>query len=181
MILIGLGANTSSTWGAPDVTLCLISEIFEQNQLAVKAFSPLFATEPLGPSQPAFTNAAALVETPLPAFTLLQKLKHIEAKSGRRLRERKYGKRWNARPLDLDLLSYHNIVINWKHFNGMTAPQHGRLLILPHPELHKRPFVLKPLSEIAPAWRHPVFKRSAAEMLAAIKHQHQGAILEQLP
>ncbi len=180
MILIGLGANIGGTWGAPEATLGRVHELFEQNRVVTKAFSPLFVSEPLGPSQPAYTNATALVETALPAFTLLLKLKHIEAKAGRRVRERKFGKRWGARPLDLDLLTYHDIVINWDRHNGKAIPRQGHQLILPHPELHKRPFVLEPLSQIAPSWRHPIFRLTAREMLRALKHQHHGRILGEL-
>jgi 2-amino-4-hydroxy-6-hydroxymethyldihydropteridine diphosphokinase len=181
MILIGLGANVSGTWGAPEATLRRVQEIFEQNQVTVRAFSPIFLTEPLGPSQPVYANAAALVETAMPACTLLLKLKHIEAESGRNVHQRKYGKRWNARPLDLDLLTYHDIVIHWSRGEGKISSRSVRRLILPHPELHNRAFVLKPVSEIAPAWRHPVFKQTAKEMLKAVKYRRQGRILDELP
>jgi 2-amino-4-hydroxy-6-hydroxymethyldihydropteridine diphosphokinase len=61
-----------------------------------------------------------------------------------------------ARPLDLDLLDYNGIV------------RSGAGLLLPHPRLHERAFVLKPLVDVAPEWRHPVLVRAAAELLAAL-------------
>lgn len=180
MILIALGANAAGNWGDPAAAIARTPEVLEQSFVAVKAFSPLYLTEPLGPSRTAFFNAATLVETAMPALSLLAKLHFIEAKAGRTPNSRKCGKRWGDRALDLDLLSYHNIVINWECHNGGAIPRRGARLILPHPELHKRPFVLVPLMKIAPAWRHPVFKLTPRQMLNRIKHGRDGRILDQL-
>ncbi len=97
--------------------------------------SSLYISPPLGPiEQPDYVNAVALVETGLAVATLLQRLHGIEEFHGRR----RNGTRWGPRPLDLDILLYGDC--------RMDTPR----LILPHPGLHKRSFVLYPMSEVAP-------------------------------
>jgi 2-amino-4-hydroxy-6-hydroxymethyldihydropteridine diphosphokinase len=88
----------------------------------------------------------------LPPAALLTRLHAIEARFGR-----VRGERNAARSLDLDLLAYGEITSN------AAGP-----LILPHPRMHQRAFVLAPLCDIAPAWRHPGLHRSAAQLLAAL-------------
>jgi 2-amino-4-hydroxy-6-hydroxymethyldihydropteridine diphosphokinase len=103
------------------------------------------------PADPAFINAIAEIETSLPPEALLAGLHAIEAGFGRRRSVR------NApRSLDLDLIAYHNEIRG-----GEDAD-----LILPHPRLSGRAFVLAPLLEVAPDWRHPVSGETAAEMAA---------------
>ncbi len=104
------------------------------------------------PADPPFVNAAAEIETDMSPEALLAALHAIEAGFGRRRSER------NApRTLDLDLLAYHDIV---------TA-EDGEGPALPHPRLRDRAFVLAPLAEIAPSWRHPATGETAAALLAA--------------
>ena len=106
----------------------------------VVAVSPLIETEPQGPSQPPYLNAAAGLRTRLSPRRLLEAMLAIEAAHGRdRGRER----RWGPRRLDLDLLMFDDLVID----------QPG--LIVPHPRLHLRSFVLEPLARIAPQAIHP--------------------------
>ena len=96
--------------------------------------SSLYRSAPVGfADQPDFVNAVAQIETSLPASRLLTELKEIEARHGRRRSFK------NApRPLDLDILLYGEVTLNLAH------------LTLPHPRMHERAFVLKPLYEIAP-------------------------------
>ncbi len=98
--------------------------------------------------QPWFVNGVAAVETELSAADLLALLHRIEADFGRERRVRD-----EARVLDLDLLAYGDRV---------SAP--GETPVLPHPRMAERAFVLLPLAEMAPGWRHPVSRLSAAEM-----------------
>lgn len=115
--------------------------------------SPLHETDPVGglPGQPPFLNAAARVETTLSPQRLLQLLLSIESELGRERRER-----WGPRTIDLDLLLYGDEVID--------TPE----LILPHPRLHERRFVLEPLAEIAPDVTHPVMHRSIKNLLGEL-------------
>lgn len=111
--------------------------------------SPLYRTEPLGiREQDWFVNAVAEIRTALPPRELLSALLHIENRMGR-VRAR----RWGPRVIDLDLLLYGQSVIEEP---GLTVP---------HPELHKRRFVLVPLNEIAPYAVHPVFGISVKSLL----------------
>jgi 2-amino-4-hydroxy-6-hydroxymethyldihydropteridine diphosphokinase len=87
---------------------------------------------------------------------MLRLLKRIERRAGRRL-----GRRWGPRPLDIDILDYRGTRIGWPP----RRREPGRL-ILPHPEMHRRVFVLVPLLEIAPHWRHPILGLGARALLS---------------
>jgi 2-amino-4-hydroxy-6-hydroxymethyldihydropteridine diphosphokinase len=148
---IGLGANLSSTVGAPAETIAAaIERLAEWGR--VTARSALYRTAPVGyVDQPAFVNAAVLLETELAPLALLDALLGIERSFGR---DRAAGPPKGPRTLDLDLLLYGDLVLD--------APA----LTLPHPAMHERRFVLAPLAEIAPEWRLPVLGRTMAELLA---------------
>ncbi len=111
--------------------------------------SRLYRTPPLGPDgQPDYLNAVVCIETLLPAEALLKVLQGIEIKYGRTR-----GERWGPRTLDLDLITFGGEIND--------TPE----LTLPHPEMHKRLFVLQPLCDIAPEWVHPILRQSAEELL----------------
>ena len=129
----------------------------------VLARSALFRTAPVGgpPGQPDYLNTAVLLKTheehPDPR-TLLKELLELERRLGRERRER-----WGPRTIDIALLD-----LGGRMF---VAPAKGEdqtalpALQLPHPRLAERAFVLAPLHELAPAWRHPTLRKSAAELL----------------
>jgi 2-amino-4-hydroxy-6-hydroxymethyldihydropteridine diphosphokinase len=118
------------------------------------ACSSLYETEPVGPpGQGPYLNAVALLETRLPPRALLARLLELEAAAGRT----RSGARNEARTLDLDLLLY----------GERCVDEPG--LVVPHPRLHERPFVLEPLRELAPDARHPRLGRSARELAAALE------------
>jgi 2-amino-4-hydroxy-6-hydroxymethyldihydropteridine diphosphokinase len=113
--------------------------------------SSVYETAPWGkPGQANFFNQALELETPLDASILMKVLLAIEEKMGRRRLE-KYG----SRIIDIDIL----------FFNDAIIQEPG--LIIPHPEIPNRRFVLAPMNEIAPSWRHPVLGRTVRELLAA--------------
>ena len=135
--LIALGANL----GDRAKTLALAIERLEATEgIAVLARSPWLETAPVGGpgEQPAFLNGAALLETTLDAERLARRLHEIETELGRRRTVR-----WDARALDLDLLLYDDLAID--------SPQ----LVVPHPRMAVRRFVLEPAAEIAGDWVHP--------------------------
>jgi 2-amino-4-hydroxy-6-hydroxymethyldihydropteridine diphosphokinase len=102
------------------------------------------------PADPPFVNAVAAIETPLQAIALLTLLHEVETAFGRKRSAK------NApRTLDLDLLDYRGEI-------------HAGALVLPHPALARRAFVLEPLRDVAPQWRHPVSGMTAAALLAAL-------------
>jgi 2-amino-4-hydroxy-6-hydroxymethyldihydropteridine diphosphokinase len=125
--------------------------------IRVVRISRTYSTAPLGPGrQDRYLNSVALVAARLPPAVLLRLLKRIERRAGRRL-----GRKWGPRPLDIDILDYRGTRIGWPP----RRRQSGRL-ILPHPEMHRRVFVLVPLLEIAPHWRHPVLGVGARALLS---------------
>ncbi len=155
--LLALGANISGSWGAPRVTLArAVDELSHAGVRALRC-SRHFSTRAVGPGlQHRHLNSVVLVETNLSAVSLLRLLKRIERRAGRRS-----GRRWGPRALDIDILDYGGRRVGW--------PPRGRepgRLILPHPEMHARAFVLVPLLDVAPRWRHPVLGVTARTLLA---------------
>lgn len=124
----------------------------------VEARSRVHRTLALGPAGRGFANAVALLTTELPPAPLLQRLKELERRFGRR-----GGRRWGARVLDLD-------VILWSE--GAWAD--GGLTI-PHPEFRKRRFVLAPLAEVASRARDPLTGRSVRQLLHAVDRRRPRA------
>ena len=122
------------------------------------AASRVHITRPIGPSQHCYANAVVLIESKLKPPAVLAKLKKLERKAGRRP-----GKRWGARPLDLD-------IIMWS--GGIWASPG---LTIPHPEFRKRRFVLAPLCEITPNWRDPVTQLTARQLLARLDRKRPRA------
>ncbi len=127
-----------------------------------KETSSVYETEPVGgPRQGKYLNAVWEIETSLAPGKLLEALLEIEKKLGRMRGER------NApREIDLDILSYGEEIVDRP---GLT---------IPHPRLHERRFVLEPLAELDPDWRHPVFKKTVREML---NHLNIGAGFKPAP
>lgn len=152
MILIGLGANLpSARHGEPKATLAAALAALEAEGVATLARSRWYRTAPMPPSdQPWFVNAVAAVATRRRPAELLALLHEIEARFGRRRDQQ----RNEARPIDLDLLAYDDAVV-----------EEGGL-VLPHPRLHERAFVLLPLAEVAPSWRHPRLARTVEALIA---------------
>jgi 2-amino-4-hydroxy-6-hydroxymethyldihydropteridine diphosphokinase len=148
MIVIALGSNLSGPWGNPEETFRKALAALDRDGVRLARASRLIVTKPFGkPNQPDFVNGAAIVETHMPPMALMRRLHAIERMAGRKRRQR-----WGPRTLDLDLIGYHGLVLKG-------------LLVLPHPGIAKRAFVLKPIAEIAPRWRHPVSHETAATML----------------
>ncbi len=154
MIYVGLGANLPSPeHGTPEATLSAALEQFAAAGVTVVARAPWYRSAPVPRSgQPWFVNGVAAVETALAPGALLSALHGIEAAFGRVRRER-----WAARIIDLDLIAYHDQVL--------TAPGGPEI---PHPRMHERAFVLLPLADLAPDWRHPTLHRDVQDLVAAL-------------
>lgn len=127
-VVIGLGANLGDRI---DTMRAAISEL--RNVAAVEKISRVFATAPIGPPQPDYLNAAALVIWERPLRELLDHLLQIEATLGRVRRDR-----WQARTIDLDIL--------WSD----DLPIFSDDLTVPHPRLHERAFAILPLLDVVP-------------------------------
>lgn len=155
MILIGLGGNLESPFtGPPAETLEAALDELSTRGVEVMARSRWWISPPDPPSdQPWFTNGVASISTDLEPEELLAVLLAVEVFLGRTRRAR------NApRTVDLDLLAYRNL----KRDSAKGAP------VLPHPRMHLRSFVLLPMAEVAPGWRHPVLGRTVEELAASL-------------
>jgi len=175
-VLVGLGANCPGTWGTPAETIAQALGEIERLNIAVLAISPLYVTAAVGNArQPPYVNAVALLGTHLSPQALLRVLKEIERRSGRR-----GGRPWGPRSLDIDIVDYAGLIRHWHEGHpDFTAPG-ARPLTLPHPLAHQRPFVLRPLLDILPDWRHPALKLSARELWHRVTRDEQGRVLKRL-
>lgn len=152
MILIALGANLPSTAGGPLQTLEAVLKRLEARGVRVVARSRWYKTAPVPVSdQPSFVNGVARIETALEPSALLTLLRQVEAEFGRQRSVRNA-----ARTLDLDIIDYEGRVEN--------TPE----LILPHPRMRDRAFVLLPLAEIAPGWQHPIRRETVESLILAL-------------
>lgn len=160
MILIALGSNQNGPWGNPQAAVRRALDELNRDGLKLVKASRLLVSAPFGlVNQPPFVNAVARIETHLPPLALMQKLHAIERCAGRRRILR-----WGPRTLDLDLIDYHGQILR--------PPSQ---LLLPHPGIGERIFVLKPIAEIAPGWKHPVSRQSASLLLRHLDPHGQGS------
>lgn len=153
-IYIGIGANLSSPRHGPPLATCRAAVVaIAEAGVAVRRRSRWYCSLPVPLSdQPPFVNGVLAVSTDSAPLALLALLHRIEADFGRTRSVRNA-----ARLLDLDLLAYDDMI---------TEPAAG--VVLPHPRLHQRAFVLRPLAELAPNWRHPVTGLPIEDLVAAL-------------
>jgi 2-amino-4-hydroxy-6-hydroxymethyldihydropteridine diphosphokinase len=153
VILIGIGSNLASPPAkTPLATAQSALPALAAPHLQPVACSSWYESAPVPESdQPWFVNAVALISTDREPEVLLRLMLDVEAGFGR-----VRGERNAARTLDLDLLDYDGLILD--------TPR----LTLPHPRLHERRFVLEPLCEIAPHWRHPRLGLTATELLSRL-------------
>lgn len=148
-VYLGLGSNLGERETHLDNAIACLEA---NNKINVLAKSAMVQTEPVGEvEQPMFLNMAVEIETNLTPNDLLEVCLAIEIIQGRERLEK-----WGPRTIDIDILFYNDIILK----------QEG--LQIPHPEAHRRAFVLQPLAEIAPVFEHPVLKQTITAILQCI-------------
>jgi 2-amino-4-hydroxy-6-hydroxymethyldihydropteridine diphosphokinase len=158
-VYIGIGSNLGDRKAN---TVEAVDRITKLPNTRVSRASSLYESEPLGDAKTWFVNSVIEIETELPMDALLRKLKAIEQAMGRK---RVKGKRWGSRIIDLDIILADNQVVE------------KRSLKVPHPEMHKRRFVLLPLAELAPQLVHPQLGQSVSSLLATVKDDKRVMLL----
>jgi len=130
----------------------------QMDQTSLIAFSPAYETDPVGPiPQGRFLNAVAELDTTLEPEPLMRSLREIETESGRPATGQRV--KWGPRTLDLDILLYDQQVIS------------GDDLVVPHPMMHERWFVLKPLCDLDPRAVHPLLQMTVGELLKYLEQE----------
>ena len=166
MIFLGLGSNLSSKFGDRFVNINLAISFLEGYGIKVIKKSSFYET-PSYPNKenPKFINAVILVETILPPSDLMSVLIFIEEKL-----ERKRGKKNDPRTCDIDIIDYNRQILNLR-YNNLD-------LTVPHKELTSRNFMLFPLQEISPTWKHPKTKEIISVLLQKLSEEDKNSILK---
>jgi len=178
--VIALGANLNLREHGPKVTLKRGIDAILRQGVVIRAVSRFFETPcfPAG-AGPDYVNAAALIETEMTPTDLLHLLHEVEHEFGRERVQR-----WGMRTLDLDLVCYDDLILpdraeydKWLSLAPEVQKQQAPdQLILPHPRLQDRAFVLVPMADVAPDWRHPVLGRTVSEMLLDLPAEDVAAV-----
>lgn len=143
-VYIAFGSNMGDRYKAAEDAFTLI----EKSEMKITKRSKIYETEPYGyTDQPAFINGALEVETELTCRQVLERLLSIELELGR-VREFK----WGPRIIDLDIIFFNDEIYDEED------------LKVPHPDMHNRDFVIKPLNDICPDYIHPILKKCVAEL-----------------
>ena len=153
---IALGSNLGQRRAMLDTAL---QHLRAEDDLQVRKVSSFYVTAPIGgpKDQAEYLNGVVEIITTLKAEELLTRLLSIEKKLGRKRQQR-----WGPRCIDLDLLLYGQDIIN------------SERLVVPHPLMHQREFVLRGLAEIAPDAKHPVLGMTAQQMWQKVLAQNEG-------
>ncbi|MDO6591319.1 2-amino-4-hydroxy-6-hydroxymethyldihydropteridine diphosphokinase [Loktanella sp. D2R18] len=170
--LIAFGSNENSVFGDPAETVLKAMKIVAGISISNPVFSDFYCTPafPKG-AGPDFVNAALAITTTDTPNAILAKLHEVEAMAGRTRKVR-----WGQRTLDLDLIAVGERILpdqkTYTHWRELPSEEQQSAapdqLILPHPRMQDRSFVLVPLSDVAPHWLHPVLQMTVTKMRDAL-------------
>ena len=150
LVYIGFGSNIGDRQAHIQNAIHALSKT---EGITLQKISSVYKTDPVGyETQAQFLNGVAAIQTNLPPLSLLHTLKNIETAIGRQHRIR-----WGPREIDLDILIYGDLCLQTEK------------LVIPHPEMHHRRFVLAPLAEIAPDLVHPVFQETIQTLVERLE------------
>ena len=177
---VALGSNLQTATRTSLETVNEALELFAGAAIRITKQSQWYSAPafPKG-NGPDYVNGVAEIKSEVPSYAVLAALHDIESQLGRTR-----PKRWASRVIDLDLLAYGDEIAPnpaaFAHWQGLslTAQMQAtpEALILPHPRLQDRAFVLKPMAEIAPDWQHPVLGKTASALLAALPAEARNEI-----
>ncbi len=178
--LVAFGANVALDGKSLAGSVLDAAAALDAPDLTLRRISWLYATPCFPPGAgPDYVNAVALYDTDLDAAAVLARLHGVEAAFGR-----DRAVRWGQRTLDLDLLALgDNVlpdVVTQDHWRALDPAQQAQIapdqLILPHPRLQDRAFVLVPMADVAPDWRHPRLGQTVLEMLSRLQTADIAAV-----
>ena len=166
MIFLGLGSNLPSKYGDKFANINLAISSLESYGVKIIKRSSFYKT-PSYPDRkkPKFINVVILVRTNLPPVDLMSLLVFIEKKL-----ERKRIKKNDPRTCDIDIIDYNSQILNLK-YNNID-------ITVPHKELTSRNFVLFPLQEISPMWKHPKTKETINNLIRKLNEEDKNSILK---
>lgn len=183
-VILSFGANQEGQSSTPIENIRRVIKALRGYGIILRMCSRIYVTAPVGPGiQSKYFNMVGAFDAPHTPAQLLRLLKQLEAEAGRR----RLGIN-RPRPLDIDIIQYSNFTIGWqgrvfrRSRCGTScrnlAPARSRLrraksparawLTLPHPLAHQRRFVLQPLRDVAPHWRHPVLGCTISQLIARL-------------
>ncbi|MEN8934273.1 2-amino-4-hydroxy-6-hydroxymethyldihydropteridine diphosphokinase [Planktotalea arctica] len=178
--MVALGANLSSSGCTLEQVLARALIALAQHGFAIRAVSRFFCTPcfPEG-AGPDYINAAVVLRSPWTPVQVLERLHLIEADFGRERVQR-----WGQRTLDLDLIAAGQNVLpdraTYQHWASLDPALQAQaapgMLVLPHPRVQDRAFVLVPLADVAPDWVHPVLRKSVREMLSDLPEAERAGV-----
>ena len=175
--ILAFGANLASAIGQPRDTIEAALGTLEAEGVGLCRLSSFYRSAALTLNEdadaPDFVNLVATVATKLQPDDLLALCLETERRYGR-----SPGARWSARTLDIDLIAYEDLILPnqaaWQEISSSTDPAAiSKELMVPHPRMHIRDFILVPLVEVEPQWRHPVTGKSARMMLEQLRDSNK--------
>ncbi len=162
-VILAFGSNICGKYGGPINSITSAIKELREFGLEFLKISSIYSSKAVGATyQPDFYNLVTVCNCTAHPNKLLKRLKQLERGAGRT-----GGLFWGPRPLDIDIIDYKSKILNWPNSRKKTSKRKAygaektSSLALPHLQMHKRVFVLQPLKEVAPTWRHPIYGKSA--------------------